>query len=69
MAMGKKYSQCAGRLWEKLAYHRKPLDPQCIDSRYPFPWDQLVAHDPLAIDLTHQVQQEFAYGVSEWQCS
>jgi hypothetical protein len=42
---------------------------QCIDFRQPFPWDQLVAHNPLAIDLIYQVQQGFACEMSEWQGS
>jgi len=63
------YNKTSERLWEKLEYHRDKIDISCVNFSEPFLIDQLRKGNPFIIDLIHEVQDEFKYEMSEFQCS
>lgn len=62
------YNKTSERLYEKLLFHKVKFDPDSIDLKKPFPMDQLTPNNEL-IKLVREVQEEFNYEMSEFQCS
>lgn len=63
------YNKTSERLWEKLEYHKNKIDASCVNFKEPFPIDQLVEKNPMITTLIHEVQDEYKYEMSEFQCS
>ncbi len=63
------YCVTAERLWEKLEAHKSKIDTSCVDFKEPFPIDQLTSKNPIVKKLIKEVEKEFDYGMSEFQCS
>jgi hypothetical protein len=69
--MTEKYNQSAERLLEKLAFHYpdKTQLKNVIDLKKSFPIDQATEKFPKIEELIDEVQNEFNFGMSEFQCS
>ena len=63
------YDKTSERFWEKLEWHRNEFDLNCIDWNESFPIDQFSKKNPSVMDLIKEVQDEFKYIMSEFQCS
>lgn len=63
------YNITSERLWEKLEYYRDQIDTSWVNFSEPFLIDQLVKKNPLVNKLIDEVQEEFKYYMSEFQCS
>lgn len=63
------YNKTAERLWEKLEYHRNEFNLNCINWKEPFPIDQFSKANPSVMGLINEVQEEYKYRMSEFQCS
>jgi hypothetical protein len=63
------YNKTSERLWEKLEWYRNEIDTSCVDFSQPFPIDQLTKGNSLVRKLIEEVQKEFKYYMSEFQCS
>lgn len=67
--MAELYNSTAERLWEKLEFHRDKIDTSCVDLSEPFPIDQLIKGNPFVQTFIDEVQEEYKYIMSEFQCS
>ena len=67
--MSENYNKAAERLLEKLLFHKDKLNFDCINLKKPFPVDQLTKEYPQIMDWVQEVQDEFRYEMSEFQCS
>ena len=67
--MSELYSIVCERLWEKIEFHRDKLDLKTVDLQKPSPYDQLAEKSPLIRELVTEVNEEFAYEMSEYQAS
>ena len=67
--MSELYSIVCERLWEKIDFHRDKLDLKTVDLQKMFPYDQLAEKSPLIRELVAEVNEEFAYEMSEYQAS
>lgn len=67
--MTNKYNYTSERLWEKLEFYRKDLDLSVVNFKEPFPIDQLVSKNPVVKKYIKEVEKEFNYEMSEFQCS
>ena len=63
------YNIVCERLWEKIEFHRDELDLETVDLKKMFPYDQLAEKSPLIRELVTEVNEEFAYEMSEYQAS
>ena len=63
------YDKTAERLWEKLEWHRDKINTSCVDFKEPFLVDQLTNENPFIMDIIGEVEKEFDYSMSEFQCS
>lgn len=63
------YNKTAERLWEKLEYHRGKITTETLSLLEPFPVDQLIEENPFVLGLIREVQKEFKYPMTEFQCS
>lgn len=63
------YNVTSERFWEKLEYNRDKINIDCINFKEPFPIDQLVKKYPFVSDLIKEVEEEYNYQMSEFQCS
>lgn len=63
------YGIVCERLWEKIEFHRNELDLKTVDLKKMFPYDQLAEKSPLIRELVAEVNEDFAYEMSEWQAS
>lgn len=63
------YNKTAERLWEKLEWHKNEFDLNCVDWEKPFPIDQFRRINPSVTDLINEVQDEYEFRMSEFQCS
>lgn len=53
----------------KLEFHRDKIDTTCVDFNEPFPTDQLINGNKFVSKLIKEVQDEYEYSMSEFQCS
>lgn len=67
--MDNMYNTVSERLWEKIEYHRDELDLDMVDLKDPFPVDQLSEVSPIVKTFIAEVEKEFDYEMSEFQCS
>ncbi len=67
--MAEKYNKTCERLWEKLEYNRDKLNTSCVDFARFSPYDQFCKGNPQTKDLVKQVESEYSYEMSEFQCS
>ena len=67
--MDNMYNTVSERLWEKIEYHRDELDLNAVDLKDWFPIDQLSKVSPSVKTLIIEVEKEFDYEMSEFQCS
>ena len=67
--MSEKYNLTCERLWELLEAQRPKWKTEGVDLKQPFPADQFAAANPSFMPLVEQVQNEFKYEMSEFQCS
>lgn len=63
------YNIVSERLWEKIEFHGNELDLKTVDLQKMFPYDQLAEKSPLIRELVSEVNEEFAYEMSEYQAS
>lgn len=64
------YNKTAERLWEKLQFYVDSIDIYNYNSiPKTFPIDRMTQSNPWTQDLIDEVQQEFNYEMSEFQCS
>ena len=67
--MTSEYDKTCERLWEKLEAHRDELNIDCVDFTGAFPVDYFRKFNPIIDGLIEEVQEEFEYEMSEFQCS
>ena len=67
--VSKRYSQVVERYLEKLKLHSAALDNlQGMSLEWPI-YDHATERNSLVRDLAHEVEEEMAYEMSEYQCS
>jgi len=62
------YSVTSERVWEKIEFSRDKFKPSSVDWKKPFPADQLEPNS-LLLRFVKEVEEEYDYGMSEFQCS
>ena len=64
-----RYSAAPERLWEKLEYHRKKLDTECVKYPCSFPADEFSDGNKLFNKLLTETETELACGgMTSHQC-
>ena len=62
------YSVTSERVWEKIEFFRDKFNPSSLNWKEPFLADQLEPNS-LLLRLVKEVEEEYNYGMSEFQCS
>lgn len=63
------YDATSERFWEKLETHREEIDLKGLSVHDPFLFDELTDQNPLVGRLVNEVEQQFDYGMSFYQCT